>query len=288
MKRIAILGPGLLGGSIAMKLRRLGGFHVTMWGRRELAIKQVEAAGCADIATRDLDEAVKDADLIVLCVPVGAMGKLARRVARSIRPGTIVTDVGSVKTGVMKELGRIFRGTGRFVGSHPMAGSEKTGLKAARTDLFDHTTCIVTRGCETDHTARPKVRAFWKRLGCRVVEMTASEHDDCVALVSHLPHLLAAALVNTVEAANPHGFNIVGPGFRDTSRVASGPPEMWTEILTENSGALIHEIDALIAKLRDFRNMLQVPGDKPKIRKFLAAAKKVRDRIKFPIFKNNG
>lgn len=287
MKRITILGPGLLGGSIALKLRQIGGCHVAMWARREQAVAEAVAAGCADLATSDLGAAVKDADLVVLCVPVGAMGDLARRVALSIRQGAIVTDVGSVKARVMEELGNVFRSAGKFVGSHPMAGSEQTGLKAARADLFDRTTCIVTRNGHTDPSAFGEVSDFWQRLGCRVVEMTASEHDDCVALVSHLPHLLAAALINTVQAANPHGFDIVGPGFRDSSRVASGPPEMWTEILMENSGAVIHAIDALIAKLGDFRQMLPRPGDGREVQNFLAAAKGVRDRVKFPK-SNNG
>jgi prephenate dehydrogenase len=287
MKRIAILGPGLLGGSIALKLRRLAGFHVSLWARRPEAVAEVIAAGCADAATTDLSLAVGDADLVVLCVPVGAMGELARAMVPSIRPDTIVTDVGSVKGRVQDELSTIFRGCGRFVGSHPMAGSEHVGLKAARADLFDRATCIITPDRDTEPSALGEVTEFWQRLGCRVVELPASEHDECVALVSHLPHLVAATLVNTVAARNPHAFQVVGPGFRDSSRVASGPPGMWTEILKENTRAVIEATDALIANLNDFRQILARPDGAAELHGFLAAAKAIRDRTSFPKT-NNG
>ncbi len=282
MTRIAILGPGLIGGSIALALRRGGGSHVTLWARRADAVGEVLAANCADAATADLAAAVKEADLVVLCVPVGAMGALADVIAPLIRGECVITDVGSVKGPVLTELRPIFRGRGRFVGSHPMAGSEHTGLAAARADLFDGTTCIVTPEPDTDAGALAAVRDLWKSIGCRMVELHAAEHDECVALVSHLPHLLAAALVNTVAAKNEHAFRVVGPGFRDTTRVASGPPAMWREILRENSAAVLPAIDALIAKLSDFRQTLALVGDGKEIHDILATARATRNRITFP------
>ena len=282
MNRIAILGPGLIGGSIALALRRLGGSHVTLWARRPEAVSEVIAAGCADAATADLAAAVKDADLVVLCVPVGAMPALAAALALAIRSDCVVTDVGSVKGPVVAELRPLFRGHGRFVGSHPMAGSEHTGLAAARTDLFDGTTCIVTPEPDTDAAALGDVREFWKSIGCRVIDLPAAEHDECVALVSHLPHLLAATLMNTVAQKNAHAFRVVGPGFRDTTRVASGPPAMWREILRENSAAVLPAIDALIAKLADFRQTLALAGDGQEIHNILATARATRNRITFP------
>lgn len=282
MKRIAILGPGLLGGSIALKLRSLGGTHVTLWARRAEAVEEAIAVGCADEATTDLIAAVKDADLVVLCVPVGAMRQLAGALLPAIRSDAIVTDVGSVKGLVLAEVGALFRGRGHFVGSHPMAGSEFTGLKAARADLFECSTCIVTPDANSDPAALAVVEAFWAQLGCRVVRLGAGEHDECVALVSHLPHLVAATLVNVIAERNSHAFGVVGPGFRDTTRVASGPPAMWTEILSENSSAVAAAIDALIAKLADFRQTLAHDGDGRDIHTLLAAAKTTRDRISFP------
>ena len=282
MKRIAILGPGLIGGSIALALRRLGGSHVTLWARRAEAVGEVIAASCADAATADLATAVKDADLVVLCVPVGAMGALADAISPMIRGDCVITDVGSVKGPVLAELRPIFRERGRFVGSHPMAGSEHTGLAAARANLFDGTTCIATPEPDTDAAALGEVRDFWKSIGCRVVELPAAEHDECVALVSHLPHLLAAALMNTVAQKNEHAFRVVGPGFRDTTRVAAGSPAMWREILRENSAAVLPAIDALIAKLADFRQTLALDGDGREIHDLLATARATRNRITFP------
>ncbi len=285
MKRIAILGPGLIGGSIALALRRANGSHVTLWARRAEAVSEAAAAGCADAATSDLAAAVNGADLVVLCVPVGAMAAIAAKIAPELPPLCIVTDVGSVKGPVIADLHPIFEGRARFVGSHPMAGSEHTGLAAARVNLFDGTTCIVTPEPTTDAEALADVAAFWQRLGCRVVELPVAEHDECVALVSHLPHLAAAALVNTVAARNEHAFRVVGPGFRDTTRVASGPPAMWREILRENAGAVVPAIDALIAKLTEFRQTLAPAGGGPEHEKtlgLLAAARATRERITFP------
>ena len=282
MNRIALLGPGLIGGSIALALRRGGGSHVTLWARRAESVREVIAANCADAATADLAVAVKDADLVVLCVPVGAMRALAEAIAPMIRSDCVITDVGSVKGPVLAELRPIFRGRGRFVGSHPMAGSEHTGLAAARANLFDGTTSIVTPEPDTDAAALAEVSVFWESIGCRVVELPAAEHDECVALVSHLPHLLAAALVNTVAARNEHAFRVVGPGFRDTTRVAAGPPAMWREILRENSAAVLPAIDALIAKLSDFRQTLALAGDGKEIHDLLANARATRNRITFP------
>ncbi len=282
MKRIAILGPGLIGGSIALALRRAGGSHVTLWARRADAVAEIGNADCADAATDDLQAAVRDADLVVLCVPVGAMAGLAEKIAPVVSRACTVTDVGSVKGPVLAELRPVFSGHANFVGSHPMAGSEHTGLAAASANLFDGTTCIVTPDADTDAAALAAVCEFWKGIGCRVAELPAAEHDECVALVSHLPHLLAAALVNTVTAQNDHAFRVVGPGFRDTTRVASGPPAMWREILRENSAAVLPAIDALIAKLSEFRQILALPGDGHETHDLLAAARAARNRITFP------
>ena len=282
MKRITILGPGLIGGSLAFALRRGGADHVTLWARRPEAVGEIVAAGCADIATADVAAAVNDADFVVLCVPVGAMPALGTAIAPHLRRDCVVTDVGSVKGPVLAGLRPVFQDRARFVGSHPMAGSANTGLSAASATLFDGTTCIVTPEADSDATALAEVCAFWKGVGCRVVELPATEHDECVALVSHLPHLLAAALVNTVAQRNEHAFRVVGPGFRDTTRVAGGPPAMWREILRENAAAVLPAIDALIAKLADFRHTLARSGDGKEILDLLANARTTRDRITFP------
>ena len=279
MKTLAIIGPGLLGGSIVLAARRAGGWRTALWARRAAAVAEIAALGIADAASTDLRAVVADADLVVLCVPIGAMPALAREIADAISDRTIVTDVGSVKASVVAELGAIFHGRGRFVGSHPMAGSEQTGIGAARAELFDGAACIVTPDAATDAGALAEVRAFWQTLGARVLEVAPAAHDEIVALVSHLPHLLAATLVQTVLAENARAFEFCGPGFRDTTRVAAGPPAMWAEILRTNREAVRKSAEAMIEKLRGIITLLD--QDEP-MTAFLTAAKTQRDRLRFP------
>jgi prephenate dehydrogenase len=281
MQKIAILGPGLLGGSIALKLRELGSARVALWARRPEAVEEINRRGCADEAGSSLAEIVHRADLVILCMPVGAMPGVAREIAPLLDPQTLVTDVGSVKKTIVAELSAIFAGRARFVGSHPMAGSEKTGLRAAKATLFAGTTCIVTPDEQTPEEAASEVTAFWESLGCRVCQLSPAGHDAAVALVSHLPHTLAATLVQTVAASDPAAFALCGPGFRDTTRVASGPPSMWVEIMQTNREALASAVGALIAKLQEFSAILAQP-DGSALHDFLAAAKTTRDGISFP------
>ncbi len=275
MKSLAILGPGLLGGSIALAARRAGGFRTALWARRSEAVAEIAALGIADAASTDLRTVVESADFVVLCTPIGVMPALAREIEGMIRPATVVTDVGSVKATVVAELGAILGG--RFIGSHPMAGSEQTGIRAAREELFEGAACIVTPEASSDATALADVQAFWQTLGCRVLEVAPDEHDEIVALVSHLPHLLAATLVHTVLAENARAFDFSGPGFRDTTRVAAGPPAMWDEILRTNRHALRKSAEALIEKLRETLTLLD--RDAP-MTEFLTQAKAQRDRLR--------
>ncbi len=279
MTNLAILGPGLLGGSIALAARARGGFRVAMWARRAEAVAEVEELGVADRVSTDLQSIVADAALVVLCMPVGVMPDVARQIVAAIPAGAIVTDVGSVKASVCAELGAIFRERGRFVGSHPMAGSEQTGIGAARADLFAGAVAIVTPEGASDPAAVASVVEFWSALGSRVRQVAPAEHDRIVALVSHLPHLLAAALVNTVATEDPSAFDFCGPGFRDTSRVAGGPPAMWAEILGTNQAAVREATEALIEKLREIATLLD--RDRP-MTEFLTQAKAQRDRLRLP------
>lgn len=279
MTRLAIIGPGLLGGSIALAARRAGGFHVAVWARRPEAVAELEKRAVAEVASSDLAVVVKDADIVVLAVPIGVMASLAQQIVPLVNPGTVVTDVGSVKAPVVEELSAIFTKGARFVGSHPMAGSEKTGLDAARAGLFDGAPCIVTPDANSDTAAVVTIHRFWETLGGRVLELSPGAHDEIVALVSHFPHLLAAVLVNLVTEKNASAFAFAGPGFRDTTRVASGPPEMWTEILRSNHTAVRASVEAMIEKLREIATLLDHDASMTEI---LTQAKTQRDQLRFP------
>lgn len=281
MTRLAILGPGLLGGSIALAARRAGRFQVQVWARRSDAALEAEKLGLADYVSTDPRAAVAGAQVVILCVPVGVMAAIAGHIADAVEPGAIVTDVGSVKAGVVAELSPIFQtpGRGHFVGSHPMAGSEQAGMHAARVDLFDGATCILTPDEKTHLPALETLRTFWQDLGCRVVEASPAEHDEMVGLISHFPHLLAATLVNMVGEKNAAAFAFSGPGFRDTTRVAGGPPAMWSEILRSNQVAVRAAAEAMIEKLREITTLLDHDAA---MTAFLTQAKSQRDLLRLP------
>jgi prephenate dehydrogenase len=279
MKKVAILGPGLLGGSLALALRARSKSFVSVWARREEAVEEIGREEVADFASTNLLAVASDADLVVLCTPIGVMPGLARQLAKVVRPQTLITDVGSVKGPVVSNLSAIFDGGAQFVGSHPMAGSEQTGIQAARADLFADAVCIVTPETETDPAAVARISAFWEALGCTVRHLSPEDHDAVVALVSHLPHLLAAVLISTISEAHRDAFNFCGPGFRDTTRVASGPPGMWAEILQLNRIAVRKSAEAVIEKLREIITLLDSNPADPAMHAFLTHAKTERDRL---------
>jgi len=279
MTRLAIIGPGLLGGSIALAARRAGGFRVAVWARREEAVAQLKERALGEVASTNLAEVVENADLVVLGVPIGAMGAIARQIEPLVPKGAIITDVGSVKGTVVDELAPIFSQRGRFVGSHPMAGSEQSGLDAARESLFDGAACIVTPDHRSDAAAVESVAHFWQTLGGRVLQLSPANHDEIVALVSHFPHLLAATLIHLVAQQNAAAFDFSGPGFRDTTRVAGGPPEMWAEILRTNRTAVRGAVEAMIEKLREIATLLDHDSE---MTEFLTQAKTQRDRLRLP------
>lgn len=276
--KIAVLGPGLLGGSIALAWRaRQPAVRLGIWARRDCALDEVRRAEIAAIISTDLGEVVAEAQLVILCMPIGAMAAVAEKIAPLLSAEAVVTDIGSVKSSVVAELAPIFK-NGGFVGSHPMAGSEQTGFAAARADLFQNAMCLVTPA-ESDPVAVALVEKFWKILGCRVAALPPAEHDEIVARVSHLPHLLAAAIVNLAFERNPRALEFSGPGFRDTTRVASGPPAMWAEILLQNRGPVVDSINAMIEKLRALSKLLGT-GDAQTLERFLIEARATRDTLK--------
>lgn len=279
-RKITIVGVGLLGGSIGLAARK---FRVTEeiagFVRRKETIRECEKFGATDFATTDLLAAVSKSDLIILCTPLAQMRSLAKQFLPALKRGAIVTDVGSVKADVVRELESLISKTGaHFVGSHPMAGGEKTGVSAARADLFAGAVCVVTATKRTNATALRKVEQFWKSLGSRVLRMSPEQHDLFVSRTSHLPHVVAAALANLVlNPVNPKTQSqLCASGFRDTTRIASGSSEMWRDIALSNRKNLSRSLDAFISELQKFQRTLK-SADAKAISKFFETAKSRHD-----------
>ena len=269
--QLAIFGPGLIGGSVALAARRRGlCARLSVWSRDEAEREAVRRLELADVVTGDPAEAVRGADLALLCTPPGAMAALAGQIAPHLAPGATVSDVASVKAGVAGELAAILGG--RYAGAHPMAGAERQGLHAARADLFEGAVCLLTPDAHTAPDALATVEAFWQGLGARVRRLSPAAHDEAVALVSHLPHVLAAALVDFVGAEPGGATDCAGPGWRDMTRVAGGSPELWTEILSRNRGPVTYALRGMMEKLRTVLELLETGRD-AELEAFLAGAK---------------
>ena len=277
---IAILGPGLLGGSVALAVRKHSpGTKVRIWGRREEAIAKIRTMPIADFASTNAQEVVAGASLIVLATPVLVMESLVTSILSSIDKHAVVTDVGSVKGSVVASLEPMLHAAGiPFVGSHPMAGSEKTGIEAATDDLFEGATCLITPTANTDAQALARVEAFWKILGGKTLQMGLDVHDRKVARISHMPHALAFALAVAALRDDPTAAEIVGNGFRDSTRIAASDPDLWTGILLENHTEVVSALTDVTSRLQEVLAMVR-DGDKEKLRQFLAEAQQLRSLV---------
>jgi prephenate dehydrogenase len=278
--KVTIVGVGLLGGSLGMsiKRRRLAGETVG-FVRREASVRECRRLRVVDGVTRDVGEAVSGADLIVLCTPLSQMRPLVKEMLPVLKRGAIVTDVGSVKAKVVRELEPLVARAGaHFIGSHPMAGSERTGVAAARADLFLNAVCVVTPTRKSAPAAVRKVARFWEALGCDMLRLSPEQHDVRVSRSSHLPHVVAATLVRFVlNPAHPGTqARLCANGFRDATRIASGSPEMWRDIALDNRRNLVRALDAFAVELRKCRRRLR-GADPATIMEFFEHAKRRRD-----------
>lgn len=204
------------------------------------------------------------------------MEAIAKVVAPVMAADGVATDAGSVKGNVVRTLEPIFGS--RFVGSHPMAGSERSGLSAARADLFEGATAVVTPTEKSSPGAVAIVESMWRDVGSRIVTMSPAEHDEAVARISHLPHAAAAALVNAINRRLPEAQKIAGGGYRDTTRIAAGPPAMWSEILLENKAALIAGLEDFTHTLEELKSLLH-SDNAAALEVYLSRAKEVRDNL---------
>jgi prephenate dehydrogenase len=222
----------------------------------------------------DPASAVRGADLIILCTPVGTFPWMLEAIGPALVPGAIVTDVGSTKHSVVEAAHRLLPQIAQFIGSHPMAGSEKRGVEYARADLMQGATCIVTPGERSDPGALEKVESFWRLLGMRTVRVSPEEHDRRLADVSHLPHALAAALVAMQEEGS---FDLAGKGFTDTTRIAGGDGGLWRDILLDNRDNVLASIERLNGQLAKLSASLHA-GDGDAVKAWLDGAAQRRER----------
>lgn len=288
-QRYAILGPGLLGGSIALALRSLrAGVQISMYGRRHEVLDKAMSRHLADRTSTVPSEVIDGAECVILATPIGVMSQLIKQSLHALSPEAIVTDVGSVKAPVVRELETVLADSrAHFVGSHPMAGSEKTGLDAAVPELFHGAACILTPSPHTNLEAMRKIDALWRLLGCMTYEMSPERHDQTVSTISHVPHLLAALLVQlAAEGRGEDGSDtgwmaLAGGGFRDTTRIAAGPPEMWTEILLENAQAVEQDLERLGILISESRKAIR-SHNWESLRELLTFAKSQREKLPLP------
>ncbi|HWY76621.1 MAG TPA: prephenate dehydrogenase/arogenate dehydrogenase family protein [Verrucomicrobiae bacterium] len=279
-QKVTVVGVGLLGGSLGLAIKARGlAAKVDGFVRRSSSITECQQLGIVDHATRDLARAVEDADLVILCTPLSRMRELTEKMLPALKRGAIVTDVGSVKGSVVEELEPLISGAGaHFVGSHPMAGGEKMGAGAALADLFVQAICLITPTANSDPDALRRVEHFWQSIGARTLKLSPSAHDDLVSRSSHLPHVVAAELANYVLSPvhPPEQAVVCANGFRDTTRIASGSPEMWRDIALANRRNLSRVLGVFIEDLQEFRLALE-NGDVKTIEEFFDKAKQRRD-----------
>lgn len=285
VKQVTIIGTGLLGASLALALRG-GGFtgRLVGVGRRRETLEQARGLGCFDALTVSTFEALTAAGelpgemrhLAVLAAPLGHFREVFGKIVPCDDPGLIVTDVGSTKAAVCAMAKALLPDPSRFVGSHPMAGSEQQGPMAAAAGLFAGKPCVLTPQADTDTDTLELVEAMWKLVGMRVIVMSPAEHDRSVALISHLPHAVAALLVKVAMSDGDSALQVASTGFADTTRIAAGDPDIWLDIFDTNREAVMASVDLLSEELDRFRRAL-ARSDTGALLRLLKGAKEARD-----------
>lgn len=279
VKRLTIIGVGLIGGSIARGLKRINACdEIIGCGRNVANLETAIELGVIDKYETQINRAVSNSDLIIVAVPLRSIAGIFQAISKEISPQTIITDVGSAKASVIADakqyLGQHFP---YFVPGHPIAGTEKSGVTASFAELFEDHKVILTPLSETNAQAIDTVTTMWQKIGATVAKMSVTEHDEILAATSHLPHLLAYSLVDTLNQMNEQAFEFAAGGFRDFTRIASSDPTMWHDISLSNR-------DAILKMLKLFRNNLDhlskaiQQGDSSEIKDIFSRAKIARDK----------
>ncbi|TAJ25658.1 MAG: prephenate dehydrogenase/arogenate dehydrogenase family protein [Nitrospirae bacterium] len=284
-KQVAIVGVGLIGGSLGMVLKQRGlADSVVGIGRRVENLKTAVQVGAIDRYVSEARDGIRGADLVVLATPVDTYERHLKDWGRCLEPGTIVTDVGSVKGPLVEQAEGLMPARVHFVGAHPIAGREKTGVAAGSVDLFKGARCILTPTAKTDPGALEAVRAVWEAAGSIVLSMDPALHDRVLGAVSHLPHVAAFCLINAltdIKTGTTPELDLLayaGGGLRDTTRIAASSPEMWRDIFVWNRQNVIQMIEVYEARLRHLKQLIAA-GDGPGIEQELERAKQVREKL---------
>lgn len=274
---LAIVGVGLLGGSVALAARQCGIVRrVIGVGRTVARLEKAREANVLDDISIDLVAAATQADLMIFATPVNLIVHGVREIASVCRPGTLITDVGSTKAHLCRKLSSELPNTVTFIGSHPLAGSEKQGWEHSRADLFDGRVCVVTPTDSSPRNEIARLTAFWQAIGMSVVEMTPEAHDLALAQTSHVPHVVASALARTLADNNR---SLAATGFADTTRIAAGDPNVWVPILLDNREAVLASLDEFSHEIAAIREAL-IQQDADEIRRLWEQGKAIREQVK--------
>jgi prephenate dehydrogenase len=280
--KLAVVGVGLIGGSLSLALKATGSVgKVVGIGRGQANLDKAMELRVVDSVTQDLVAGVADADVVFLATPVLALGPVARQLMPHLKPGAILTDGGSVKQAVIDEIEPVLREDVHFVPGHPIAGTEYSGAEAAFASLYQGRRCILTPTPRTAPAALATVQAMWEAVGCDVVAMDVDKHDRVLAAISHLPHMVAYALVNAVGAYDRYQENILeysAGGFRDFTRIASSDPTMWRDIALTNRTAKIEMMGQFEIFFRELKDDVE-RGESERLFEFFRRSKESRDAI---------
>jgi cyclohexadieny/prephenate dehydrogenase len=282
-ERIALIGIGLIGSSISLAARRAGlAGSIVGSARTPATVDTATSLGLIEQGFARAGQAAEDADLVILCAPVGACGALAKEIGPSLKPGAIVTDVGSVKAAIVRDVAPHIPKGVHFVPGHPIAGTEQSGPESGFAELFDGRWCILTPEAHTDAGAVEKLTAFWQALGAKVELMTPEHHDMVLAITSHLPHLIAYNIVNTAEhlerVTDSEVIKFSAGGFRDFTRIAASDPTMWRDVFLNNKDAVLEMLGRFAEDLTALQRAIRF-GDGDMLFKTFTEARAVRRGI---------
>jgi cyclohexadieny/prephenate dehydrogenase len=282
-QKLALIGIGLIGSSIARAARQKGlAKTIAIATRKQETLDEARALGLGDIYTLDAAEAVRDADLVILCTPVGAYEAVTKSIAGALQPGAILSDVGSVKGFVAKTLAPLIPAGVHFIPGHPIAGTEHSGPAAGFPELFVNRWCVLTPEAGVDREAVAKLEAFWRGMGSKVEVMDAGHHDMVLAITSHIPHLVAYNIVGTVAdletATKSEVVKFSASGFRDFTRIAASDPVMWRDVFLTNSDAVLEMLGRFLEDLSVLQRAVRM-GDGPALEAWFTRTRAIRRSI---------